>query len=306
MRYILAAVLVMSSLHAQTQTNVPRPHLPGLAHVAFRVSDMPRTLAFYENLLGYQEPFSLNSDNGKPTISFIKVNDLQYVELFPGDARSQGQLDHFALYTDDLTAMRAYLSAQKVPIVEDIHQGRIGNSFLTIRDPDGHPVEILQYSKTSLTARSQGKFMPTSRVSSHITHVGILVSSVGSAMKFYRDMLGFREFFRGAGGGDGQPGWVDLQIPDGSDYIELIPYSGVPTPVYLKAQNHFSLVSSDVQKTIASLQTRATMGLLTSSLNVENGGNLPPRTNLFDPDGARVEIMEPMSAVASAVATSYP
>jgi catechol 2,3-dioxygenase-like lactoylglutathione lyase family enzyme len=305
MRYILAAVLVMSSLHAQTQTNVPRPHLPGLAHVAFRVSDMERTSAFYESLLGYEEPFSLKDSNGKITLAFVKVNDLQYVELFQGDARSQGQFDHFALYTDDLTAMRAYLSAQKVPIVEDIHQGRIGNSFLTIRDPDGHPVEILQYSKTSLTARSQGKFMPAGRVSSHITHVGILVSSVGSAMKFYRDMLGFREFLRGTGGGNGQPGWVDLQTPDGGDYIELIPYSGVPTPAYLKAQNHFSLVSSDIQKTIASLQTRATTELQTSSLNVENGGSLPPRTNLFDPDGARIEIMEPMSA-ASAIATSYP
>jgi catechol 2,3-dioxygenase-like lactoylglutathione lyase family enzyme len=304
MRYILAAVLTMSYLHAQTQTAAPRPHIPGLAHVAFRVSDMERTSAFYENLLGYEEPFSLKNGNGKTTIAFVKVNDLQYVELFQGDSRSQGQLDHFALYTDALAAMRTYLAAQRVPIIENIHQGRIGNSFLTIRDPDGHPVEILQYSKTSLTARSQGKFMPAGRVSNHIAHVGILVSSVGSAMKFYRDLLGFREFSRGAGE-NGQPGWVDLQTPDGSDYIELIPYSGVPTPAYLKAQNHFSLVSSNVQKTIASLQTRATTGLLTSSLNVENGGNLPPRTNLFDPDGARVEIMESMSA-ASAIATSYP
>ena len=159
----------------------------------------------------------------------MKVNDLQYVELFQGDAQTQGQLDHFALYTDDLTAMRAYLQSLGMYIAKDTHKGRIGNPFLTIRDPDGHFVEILQYSSNSLTGQSQGKFMPAGRISDHITHVGIIVSSVDSAMKFYRDALGFREFSRGAGV-NGQPGWIDLQTPDGSDYIELIPLSGKPSP----------------------------------------------------------------------------
>ena len=303
MRCFLAAVLAMSSLYAQT--NVQRPHVLGVAHVAFRVSDMAKAGAFYENLLGYQEPFSLKDDNGKVTIAFIKVSDQQYVELFQGDARSQGQLDHFALYTDDLSAMRSYLLTQRVQLVEDTHQGRVGNSFLTVRDPDGHLVEILQYSPTSLTARSQGKFMPADRVSSHITHVGILVNSVGSAMRFYRDVLGFREFSRG-GGGSGQPGWVDLQTPDGSDYIELIPFSGLPSPATLRAQNHLCLLSSDVHKAVASIQGRATSGMLASPVTVQTGGNLPPRANLFDPDGARIELMEPILGMAASTTTPSP
>jgi catechol 2,3-dioxygenase-like lactoylglutathione lyase family enzyme len=303
MRYALAFVLAMSCLHAQTSAQ--RPHLLGIAHVAYRVSDMAKTAAFYQNLLGYQEPFALNSDNDKPAISFIKVNDLQYVELFPGDARSQGQLDHFALYTNDLAAMRTYLLAQGIQIAEDTHRGRVGNYFFTIRDPDGHPIEILQYSTASLTARAQRKFMPASRVSSHITHVGILVNSVGSAMSFYRDTLGFREFSR-HGGTNGQLGWVDLETPDGSDYIELIPFAGVPSPADLRAQTHFSLLTANVQQTVTTLQSRASTGLLSSSLAVETGGNLPPRINVFDPDGARIEIMESISGVPSTTAASYP
>jgi hypothetical protein len=89
----------------------------------------------------------------------VKVNDLQYVELFQGDAQTQGQLDHFALYTDDLTAMRAYLRGLGMYIVRDTHKGRIGNPFLTIRDPDGYLVEILQWTPNSLTGLSRGKFM---------------------------------------------------------------------------------------------------------------------------------------------------
>lgn len=95
----------MSSLHAQT--NAPRSHVFGLAHVAFRVGDMDKAELFYESLLGYQQPFSLNDGTGKSMLTFVKVNDQQYIELFRGDTKTQGQLDHFALYTDDLTAMRA-------------------------------------------------------------------------------------------------------------------------------------------------------------------------------------------------------
>lgn len=295
MRYLLACLLMMSSMLAQT--GVARPRVLGLAHVAFRVSDLGRTNSFYENLLGYQEPFSIKDANGSTTIAFVKINDEQYVELFPANGQNRGQLDHFALYTDDLTAMRSYLVAQGVRIFTDIHKGRVGNSFLTIRDPDGQSIEILQYSSNSLTARAQGKFMPDSRISNHITHVGIVVSSVGPSMKFYRDVLGFHEFSRG--GGSQQLGWVDLQTPDGSDYIELLPVSGQPSSTELRAQNHFCLVSADVHKTVASLQRRATLNLLSSTPSIQTGGSLPTHTNLFDPDGVRVEVMEPISGLAA-------
>ena len=43
MRCLLVALLVASSLHAQTSAQ--RPHILGLAHVAFRVSDLDRTQA---------------------------------------------------------------------------------------------------------------------------------------------------------------------------------------------------------------------------------------------------------------------
>ncbi len=169
-RCVLVFILAVSSLFAQT--DVQRPHVLGLAHVAFRVNDLNKTGAFYENVLGYAEPFSFTEENGKTAIALVKVNDEQHVELLQGEARSRGQLDHFALYTDDLAAMRKYLMAKRVPIVIDIHQGRVGNPFLTIRDPDGRLIEIVQYSPNSLTGQSQGKSMPASRVSSHISHVG--------------------------------------------------------------------------------------------------------------------------------------
>jgi catechol 2,3-dioxygenase-like lactoylglutathione lyase family enzyme len=302
-RYVLILLAVSASLHAQT--NVQRPHILGLAHVAFRVSKLSRTSAFYQNLLGFVEPFSLPNGIGQDALAVVKVNDEQYIELLQGDARSQGQLDHFALYTDDLAAMREYLLGQRVPLLKDVHQGRVGNPFLTIRDPDGHPLEIVQYSSISLTGQSRGKFMPADRVSNHITHIGIVVRSAGTAMKFYRDVLGFREISRG-GGDSGHPGWIDLQTPDGSDYIELLPFSGVPSPSDLKAQNHLGLASPDVRKTVAGLQNRATGASSSSAITVKTGGGLPPRADILDPDGARIEIMESVSAGTPVTPAPHP
>lgn len=62
--YFLAVVLLTSFAHAQTAT--PRPHVLGIAHIAFRVSDMDKAELFYESL-GYQDPFSLTDRSGKTT-----------------------------------------------------------------------------------------------------------------------------------------------------------------------------------------------------------------------------------------------
>jgi catechol 2,3-dioxygenase-like lactoylglutathione lyase family enzyme len=289
MRCFMAVILMTSSLFAQT--DVQRPHVLGLAHVAFRVSDMGKTVTFYQNVLGYAVPFSLKDRSGRIAIEFVKINDQQYVELFQGGAHDRGQLDHFALYTDDLAAMREYLLTQQVPILRDIHEGRIGNPFLVVRDPAGHQIEIVQYSPSSLTSRSQGKFMPPDRISNHIAHVGIQVPSMERAMRFYEDILGFRETSRGSNGGE-EPNRVDLQAPDGSDSIELLSPAGVPLPSIWKAQNHFCLSTSDARQTVAILQTRAVSGLLMSPITVQAGDTLPTRANLSDPNGTRIEIME--------------
>jgi len=258
--------------------------------VAFRVTDLGKSSAFYENLLGYAEPFSLSDRSGRANISVVKINDQQYIELLQGDLRSRGQFDHLALYTDDLPAIRRLLVSQRIPILLDIHRGRTGNPFLTTIDPDGHLVEILQYLSTSLTAQSRGQFMPASRVSSHLAHVGIAVASPESAMKFYQDVLGFREF---SGVRNGQPGQIFLQV--GAEYIELLALKGAPSPAYLRSQNHVALEVTDVRQTVDQLQSRAS-GFLTSAIEVQTGGGLPRRANLYDPDGVRIELMESLPA----------
>ena len=53
----------------------------------------------------------------------------------------------------------------------------IGNRKISVVDPDGHTVEIVQYMPDSWTGRDTGKHMPAPRISDSMMHAGILVGS---------------------------------------------------------------------------------------------------------------------------------
>lgn len=51
-------------------------------------------------------------------------------------------------------------------------------------------------------------------------------------MRFYDDILGFNEFWRG-GGSPKMASWVNMRVPGGEDYIELMepdPFDGKAVP----------------------------------------------------------------------------
>ncbi|HTC92489.1 MAG TPA: VOC family protein [Terriglobales bacterium] len=259
--------------------------------MALYVSDLGKARAFYEDFLGFAEPFSLKQQDGTDWISVIKVNDRQYLELFPGNTQSGGQLSHIALYTDDVVGMRNYLLSCGVKVPQQVHKGQAGDSFFTVSDPDGHLIEIVQYAADSQTATAAGKSMPLSRVSSHISHVGLLVGQAAAAMKFYGDILGLREIWRGAEGGK-QVSWIDMRVPDGTDYVEFMLYQDSPSLEQRKLQNHIGFASADVQKTVQVLQSQSAANSYSRSIDIQSWVNGKRVTNLFDPDGARMEIME--------------
>ena len=60
-----------------------RPKVLGVAHLAIYVKDLAKTRTFYEDLLGFGEPFTLpNKDKTGTRIVCIKVNAKQDFEIF--------------------------------------------------------------------------------------------------------------------------------------------------------------------------------------------------------------------------------
>src|SRR6516225_2188513 len=196
----LAAILLLVAVAGAPRSAQPvkRPRILGVAHMALFVSDLQKSRAFYEGFLGFDEPYVLKREDGTDRIAFIKINEDQYLELFAENPKQDGHLNHISFFTDSAEAMRAYLSSQGIKAPEKVGKGKIGNSNFNITDPDGHTVEIVQYEPDSWTRREKGKYLPETRISTHMAHVGVLIGALDPAMKFYHDLLGFQEFWRGS------------------------------------------------------------------------------------------------------------
>ncbi|HEY6391412.1 MAG TPA: VOC family protein [Bryobacteraceae bacterium] len=289
-----AAILFVTFAILSTADDVKRPRILGVAHMALYVSDLGKARAFYKDFLGFDEPYSLKRKDGSADrIAFIKINEQQYLELFAEDPQhNDGQLNHISFYTDDAKAMRDYLAARGVKVPEKVGKGQIKNSNFNINDPDGHTLEIVQYEPDGWTVREKGKFMPDTRISTHIAHIGVTISELGPATTFYHDILGFQEFWRG-GGNPKKLSWVNMRVPDGDDYLEFMLYDARPTVEQLGTKNHICLVVPDIDKAVKILEARPARKNYAKEIEIKTGVNRKRQANLFDPDGTRVELMEP-------------
>ncbi|HWX54718.1 MAG TPA: VOC family protein [Verrucomicrobiae bacterium] len=301
----LAVILLLSSAISATPTadQVTRPRILGISHMALYVSDLQKARAFYKDFLGYEEPYTLKREDGSDRIAFIKINEDQYVELFAEPPKQDGQLNHISFFTDSAEAMRAYLASRGAKVPEKVGKGKIGNSNFNITDPDGHTVEIVQYEPDSWTRREKGKYVPETRISMHMRHVGVVVGPLDPAVTFYRDTLGFQETWRGSSSGK-VLSWVNMRVPDGDDYIEFMLGSAPPDAAQMGGKNHICLVVPDIAKAVATLEARPARKNYTRPIEIKTGVNGKRQANLFDPDGTRVELMEPNTADGKPVPSS--
>ncbi len=270
----------------------PRPPVTGVSHIALFVRDIGKSRAFYKDFLGFDEPFFTNNRDGSLHVVWIKINDRQSIELFPEKQTGSDRLNHIALETDDAPAMRDFLASKGVKVPGTVGKGRIGNLNFNAIDPDGHAVEIVQYAPDGWTMRERGKFMPNTRISTHMTHIGVLVGDLEPALKFYRDILGGKETWRG-GRDPKELSWVNVKLPNTDDYVEFMLYADLPAPGNRGKQHHLCLVVPDIEKTKATLQERAARIGYARPLETATGINKKRQLNLWDPDGTRVELMEP-------------
>ena len=294
--YILPLMVVCGvvSMGAQEQSSAPkRPMITGIAHIAFQVSDLAKAREFYGELLGYEEPFQIRNQDGSLALTYFKVNERQYVEIFPGlPPDKDDRLLHIAFETTDLEALRVYLLSKGLKAPEKVNQGRDGNLNFTIADPDGHRVEFVQYREGSLHRKAKGRYVSSRRISDRILHVGVTVADQAAADKFYKDILGFSEIWRG-GRDEASLNWINMKVPEGTDYLEYMLVTAAPTRQQLGTLHHVALLVPDIQKALETARERS--GDPTGVRAPQVGRNRRWQLNLFDPDGSRAELMEPFT-----------
>jgi catechol 2,3-dioxygenase-like lactoylglutathione lyase family enzyme len=151
--------------------------------------------------------------------------------------------------------------------------------------------------------REKSKFMTADRISTRMAHLGILVGVLDPAMKFYGDVLGFQDIWRGSKD-QKVLNWVNMKVPEGADYLEFMLYNELPEPTKRGTPHHLCLEVPDIDKAKTVLEKRAARTAYTLPLEIKTGTNHKRQMNLFDPDGTRVELMEPKTFDGVALPTS--
>jgi catechol 2,3-dioxygenase-like lactoylglutathione lyase family enzyme len=190
-RLLTFAVVVLCGMSCAQDLGPQSPNLSGIAHVAFRVNDLQKSRDFYKTL-GFEQAFAF-SDAGNTSTAFIKINDHQFIELYPRTSDSQpGGLLHICFEAADLQSVRnAYLTQGLQPT--EIKKARAGNLLFVMHDPEGQLLEYTQYLPDSLHSQTQGKFLENRRISTHLFAATAGVKDLEAERAFYIAKLAFRE-----------------------------------------------------------------------------------------------------------------
>jgi catechol 2,3-dioxygenase-like lactoylglutathione lyase family enzyme len=288
----LMALLTVTSLAQEAAAPISRPAIVGVAHIALRTDDLVAARRFYTGILGFQEPFSLDKAPDEGTgllLTYFKVNDHQYIEMFPDlTDPKMDRLSHISFETSNAEQLRAYLASRGIKVPEKLEPMRDGNRGFDVSDPDGHDVEFVEYRPGSLHSRNFGKFLPDTRISTRMIHVGVVVKDRAAADHFYRDILGFKLQWQG-GMKDTDVDWVAMRVPDGTDWLEYMLNVRNPDPHQLGVMHHLSLGVPSIQAGYQLAIQRGYKGKEKPQI----GRDGKWQYNLYDPNYTRVELMEP-------------
>lgn len=178
------------------------PDLAGIAHVAIRVSDLQRSRDFFHKL-GFEEAFALDR-GGAPTEAFFKINDRQFIELYPARGSDQAVgFMHICFETGDINGVHQdYVAHGLAPT--PVKRAGAGNLLFTMQGPvePGDPsdlrpaatqnIEYTQYMPGSRHTLDRGHHLGPDRIADRIAGVGIPMADPDGAADYYAGKLSFR------------------------------------------------------------------------------------------------------------------
>jgi len=289
MRFRYLVFLLALSALCRGQAAPQHPPITGISHVAFYSSNLEAARKFYGGLLGLAvQP---------PAVNNYEVG-VQQVELEPLPAgHGHDLIAHVAFATPDAEGVRKYLASHGVTVPAKVNSESNGTVWFALKDPEGNPIEFVQ-ERPELTPRHTDK--PISKV---MIHAGFVVHDQAVEDKFYKDLLGFHVYWHG-GMKDGETDWVDMQVPDGTQWLEymLVRPGEQPSPRTLGILNHIALGVPSVSAAAQLLRTRDWKPSNDEKEQIGRDGKW--QLNLYDPDGTRVELME-FTPVQTPCCSSY-
>ena len=262
-----------------SQESPTRPAITGIVYARIVVSNLDDASDFYAKKLGFGDVFTGCHGVDVPCVA---VDGLQRIEFGdPKHSTSSNRLVQIAFATANISGLRSYLQVRGVKTSEIFRLDDDSAAF-EITDPEGHPIAFVQRPEPHSTVQSKAQ------VSLRLIHAGFVVHDRVAEDRFYKDILGFHVYWHG-GMKDDETNWVDMQVPDGTDWLEYM--LNVPPNAdkhTLGVMNHIALGVPDIHAAQQQLLKNGWKGTEQPKIGRDGKWQL----NLYDPDDTRVELME--------------
>jgi catechol 2,3-dioxygenase-like lactoylglutathione lyase family enzyme len=290
---------------APTQT----PPFNGTAHIAIRVQSIADSLAFY-NKLGYQQAFAWTRGD-VTTQSFLKLNDTQYIELYPAgptgpprtpapDAAqaaapataptparpptpSTSSFTHLCFEGADLHALHDFYVAEGLT-PSPVNTAAAGNLLFTMKGPQqatsAQNIEYTQYMPGSKHTLDIGQHLSPDRVADKMTVVVLAMQDPAAARDYYLTKLGFTA-------SKSNPMLLTLPGKSGQ-MVEIVPVAELGT------NGSIVLTTPNLDKSAAQLtRQQVAFKRASSSTTDANGRTRNQETiTVTDPDGNILRIVQ--------------
>ena len=143
----------------------------GITHCSFYCKDYEKMVSFYRDTLELEQIFTLRNPDGTPWLTYLKVTDRQYIELFTDTYEGDNDWNtysftHLSLIVEDMLEAtralerkgvmitrgpRAMGDILRVPYIASGYEaGACGSLTAWIQDPEGNEIELMQYTPVSM------------------------------------------------------------------------------------------------------------------------------------------------------------
>ena len=143
------AALLIQTVIAQNQN----PGVIQLNHVGIAVEDMDESLAFYTEIMGFEEAFRVTNDEGQVGLAYLRVSETTFVELQPANENRPVGLNHFGIQVEGMAAVKAMYEGRGASPGET-RRGSTQAILSNILDPQGVPIELSEYPPDSLQGKA--------------------------------------------------------------------------------------------------------------------------------------------------------
>jgi catechol 2,3-dioxygenase-like lactoylglutathione lyase family enzyme len=217
---VLGSVFIISSARAQNFATAAAPSVPAaqvrkVGPIVITVADMDRSIDFYSRVLTFNKisDVELAGDDVEHLFGVFgsrvrivrmqlggeSIKLLQFLapkgRPIPVDSRSNDVwFQHIAIIVSDMDGAYQVLRQNKVEHASsgpqrlpDWNKNAAGIKAFYFKDPDEHPVEILQFPDGKGDAKWH---QPSDRLFLGIDHTAIVVTDTEASLRFYRDLLG--------------------------------------------------------------------------------------------------------------------